>query len=146
MLDSCATGPIRKADHRLALLADPIKPLIQLLPAMLNWWEHRGCKRDRTCTWQPAPIRSWSSVRIVSCGRTGPVVLKLFSSQRKNRRKKTKAKPRSPKLKPRRLSPCPQQPCRHHDQPNYPRFYSETIFGGRAKGRDCSCDRPTGED
>jgi len=33
-------------------VGDPIKPLIQLLPAMLNWWEHRGCKRDRTCTWQ----------------------------------------------------------------------------------------------
>ena len=77
---------------------------------------------------------------------TGPVALKLSSSQRKNRRKKRKAKQRRPELKPRRLSPCPQQPCRHHDQPNCARFHSETTFVGRAEGGDCSFDRPTGED
>src|SRR5213595_940658 len=57
-LDLCATGPIRMAALPLALLAAPIKPPIQLTPAMLNWWEHRGCKRDKTCMWQPALIRS----------------------------------------------------------------------------------------
>ena len=35
-----------------------------------------------------SPIRSWSSVRIVSCGRTGPVVLKLSSSQTIKKRDK----------------------------------------------------------
>ena len=68
--------------------------------------------------WQRAPTRSWSLVRIVNCGRTGPVGPKLSSNQRKNRRKETKAKPRNPKPrnpKPsqRRLSPCRHRLCRH---------------------------------
>src|SRR5438067_6450511 len=146
MLASFATGPPRTAVLRPVLLAALTKPRIQLLLVMLNWWEHRGCKRDQTCTWQPAPIRSWSSARIVSCGRTGPVVLKSSNSRRKNRRKKEKAKPKRPRLSLRRLSPCPQQPCRHHDWPNCARFHSETTFSGRAEDGDCSFHRPTGED
>src|SRR6476661_1303548 len=145
MLASFEIGPPRMAALRPVLLVAPKRLPIQPPLAMLNWWEHRGCKRDRTCTWQPAPIRSWSSVRIVSCGRTGPVVLKLSSSQRKTRRKKTKAKPRSPKLSLHLLSPCPQRPCRRHDRPNCARSRFDTTFVGRAEGGDCSLHRPTGE-
>ena len=76
---------------------------------------------------------SRTEIRQVNEGRTG----------RKEKKKRSKE---GRKLKPRRLSPCPQQPCRHHDQPNCARFHSETIFGGRAEGGDCSYDRPTGED
>src|SRR5262249_583905 len=96
--------------------------------------------------WQPAPIRSWSLVRTVSFGRMGLVAQKSSSSPKKNRRKKTKAKPRRSDLNPRQLSPSRQRLCRHHDSPNCDYFHSETTSGGRAEGRDRSYDRPVGED
>src|SRR4029077_17735818 len=132
MLASFGTDPPRMAPLRPVLLVAPIRPPIQPPLATLNWWEHRGCKREQTCTWQPAPIRSWSSVRTVSCGRTGPVVLKLSSNQtiRKSDKQVPTSQTAPPRHPPRRLNPCPQQPCRHHDRPNCPCFRSETTFVG----------------
>src|SRR4029077_15370502 len=148
MLASFEIGPPRMAALRPVLLVAPIRLPIQPPLAMLNWWGHRGRKRDQICTWQPAPTRSWSSVRIVSYGRTGPVVLKLSSSQTIKKRDKQvlRRQQAQPRRHPRRLSPCPQQPCRNHDQPNCACFHSETTFVGRAEGGDRSFHRPTGED
>jgi len=113
---------------------------------MLNWWEHRGCRRGQTCTWQPAPERSWSSVRIVSCGRTGPVATEIVQQQRKIQTKKTKAKQRRPKSACAVSVRARTSPAHCHDWPNCAPVSIPKRPRARAEGGDCpSSTDQTGE-
>src|SRR4029078_5538347 len=84
--------------------------------------------------------------RIANCELTAQAGQKFVRKRTTIRKRKRNAKQKRPKPKPRLLTPCPQQPCRHHDQPNCARFRSDAIFVGRAEGGDRSFHRPTGKD
>jgi hypothetical protein len=61
-----AIDPIQTVVRQRAQLDAQTKRRTQPRLGTSNCEGPHGCRKERTCTWQQAPIPSWSSVRIVS--------------------------------------------------------------------------------